>query len=99
MASKNDFDYNCFYLPGEMEWLDIDNWGITSSDESSGVAPTVLGNSTLYPSWVLVFVFGKVEMRYAGDTVMRGKGGCFAGEGGGDGNYLQRSVRVCLLPY
>ncbi|KAI0282489.1 hypothetical protein BGY98DRAFT_931488 [Russula aff. rugulosa BPL654] len=80
------------WLPGEMEWLDIDNWGITSSGESSGVAPTVLGNSMLYPSWVLVFVFGKVEMRYAGDTVMRGKGGCFAGEGGGDGNYLHAAA-------
>jgi hypothetical protein len=80
-----------------MEWLDIDNWGITSSGESSGVAPTVLGNSTLYPSWVLVFVFGKVELRYAGDTVMRGKGGCFAGEGGGDGNYLHAAASTCVF--
>jgi hypothetical protein len=62
------------------------------------MAPTVLGNSPLYPSWVLVLVFGKVEWRFAGVMVQLwgAKTVVFSGEGGSETEITCNSQLVCV---
>lgn len=67
--------------------------GITPSGESSGVPPTVLGNSTPYPSWVLVFVFGRAESKFAGGYGNAGQRLLFSFAGElGEGEAVKRKL-------